>query len=404
MKAVIHSLVPFVALLAPAALLAQDSIPRDLAKVEIARSKACVGTLARLAQLDSALTPYAQRVDRLNALGMAVSLEKPGDAVPFDLSDSLEAAVAQWFTSDSILATRYITQPDSAIAKERSDERNAMLDRLRQAIQSVSDEAQGNLGDGAAIEAEAQPCAGAVLVRSAVLEACAATPSPVCEAARAQDPQGPYTFVDDAADLWDLEEYGPWSTPGPLQMGPEGNLTGASTSARARRGNAGFVLALRPLLSERSGLSDEEIAQYQAIMDSLGFTFDHPDFVMAPGLEIQGNLPPPLGGETHYVLHFGDLSGDDDVIWSMPAGAGGPFQAVFPAAPSVLTRLQAGELVSLSALRIPEAEDGTPEGVFTLSLLQVGETANVGALVEYMGQGGLSQDLRALFPPGSLGR
>lgn len=403
MKAVTQFLVPVVAFLFPAALAAQDSIPTNLAEVEIARSKACVGTLARLAELDSALAPYAQRVDRLNALGRAVSLEKAGDAAPFDQGDSLEAAVAQWFTADSILATRYLAQPDSAIARERSDKRNAVLDRLRQAIQSVSEEAQGNLGDGAAIEAEAQPCVGAVLVRSAVLEACATNPSPVCDAARAEEPQGPYSFVNSPADLWDMEEYGPWSTPGPLQLGPEGDLTGASTSARARRGNVAFVLALRPLLTERSAISDQEIAQYEANLDSVGFTFDHPDFVMAPGLEIQGNLPPPLGGETHYVLHFGDLSGDNDVIWSMPAGEGGPFQAVFPAAPSVLARLQAGEVVSFSALRLPQGEEGTAEGIFTLSLLQVGEASNVGALVEYMKNGGLSQDLRALIPPGSLG-
>ena len=52
-------------------------------------------------------------------------------------------------------------------------------------------------------------------------------------------------------------------------------------------------------------------------------------------------------------LHFGDLTGDD-VIWTIEAGAPGRVQASFPATEAGLTRLQAGEPVSLTALRIPE--------------------------------------------------
>ncbi len=348
------------------------------------------------------MEPFAVRLDRVNALGQAVSLEKAGDVVPFNRADPLEDAVARWFAADSALAVRNIAQPDSAISQERRMARTSILDQLRQALEEASAEAQGKIREGAPIQVAAEPCVGAILVRSAVLEACATTPSPVCEAARAQEPQGSYRFVDAPEDLWDLEQYGPWSQSGPLQRGADGNLVGARTDARARRGNVVFTVAVAPLFRPRSELSEEEVAQFNANLDSLGFVFGHPLLVMAPGIELQGNLPPPLGGENLYALHFGDLSGDD-MIWNMEAGSGGQFQASFPASASALARLQAGEVVSLTALRVPEEEGAEAEAVFTLSLLQVGQSNNVGALLQYMGGGGLSTDLLALIPPGAGG-
>jgi hypothetical protein len=162
------------------------------------------------------------------------------------------------------------------------------------------------------------------------------------------------------------------------------------------------MLTLRPLLRRSSELSEEERAQYRANLDSLGFTFDHPSFEMAPGLDLQGKIPPPMGGETHYLLHFGDLSGDD-IIWSMEAGEGGPIRTVLPARARDLERLRAGEMVSISAVRAPVAEGEVGEAVFTLSLLQVGQEPYVGALLDYLSDGSFDQDLRALFPPSSGG-
>jgi hypothetical protein len=348
------------------------------------------------------MEPFAQRVDRLNHLGRAVTLEKRQDVEPFDTDDPTEASVARWFSADSALAVRFLEGRDSTILGERTAARTELLDLLRRRIQEVSTEAQGNLNDGAAVQAAAEPCVGAILIRSAVLEACGGEANPVCDAAAAEEPQEPFLFVEAPDDLWDIEQYGPWAQPAPIQIGPTGELVGASTSARARIGNVAILVTLRPLLRTRSELSEEEIVQYRASLDSLGFEFDHPTFAMVPGFDLQGTLPPPLGGETHYLVHFGDLSGDD-LIWSMEAGAGGPLRAVFPARASDLERLRAGELVSLSAVRAPEQEGEVGEAVFTLSLLQVGQAQNVGILLDYLSDGSFDRDMRVLFPPGSGG-
>lgn len=383
-------------------LRAQEA-PPGLAEVELARSRACVGSLARLAELNATLEPIALQLERLNALGRAVSLEKAGEVAPFDLSDPLEEGVARWFSADSALAVRYLAEPDSAILEERSAARAAILDRIDGTIQERAAEGQVKAREGAPIRTAAQPCEGAILVRSAVLEECETTPSPVCEAARAagENEEGSGGFVDSPEDLWDVEEYRPWTTPTALQRGPDGGLAGARTAARARRGNVVFSLSLTPLLRRRSELTEEEIGEFQANLDSLGYAFDHPLFVMAPGFELRAELPAPLGGETHYVLHFGDLTGDD-IIWTIEAGTPGRVQVSFPATQDALTRLQAGDPVSLTALRIPDTEgaEEPAEAVFTLTLLQVGQANNVGALVQHISSGALSRDLAALVPPG----
>jgi len=386
-------------------LWAQEAPPPGLAEVELARSRTCVGSLARLADLNATLEPIALRLDRLNALGRAVSLEKAGEAAPFELSDPVEGAVARWFAADSALAARYLAAPDSALLGERSTARTAILARIDQAIREKAAEGQAKAREGAPIQTAAQPCEGAILVRSAVLEVCETTPSPVCEAAAAAEgTEGSGGFVESPEDLWDVEEYRPWTTPLALQRSPDGGLVGARTAARARRGNVVFSLSLTPLLRRRSELTEEEIGEFQANLDSLEFTFDHPLFVMAPGFEIQAELPAPLGGETHYLLHFGDLTGDD-VIWSLEAGTPGRVQASFPATEAALARLRAGEPVSLTALRIPEGEGGeeAAEAVFTLTLLQVGQVSNVTALVQHMASGALSRALAALVPSGAGG-
>lgn len=406
MKAFSRILVLLIPLFAfPPVLVAQEPPPPQWGEVELARSRSCVGRLARVDSLNSVLAPIANRLARLDSLGRAVSLEKPEDAAPFNLSDPVETAVAQWFTADSTLAARYLAASDSSLLAQRQAARTAILERIGGTIQDLVAEGQEKAREGAPIQAEAQSCEGAILVRSAVLEVCDTTESPVCAAASAEDPQGIVRFVESAEDLWDVEEYRPWTQPAPIQPSPDGGLTGARTSARARRGNVVFAVSLAPILLNRSELSEEQIAEAEANLDSLGFTFDHPLFVMAPGLEFQAELPAPVGGETHYLLHFGDLSGDD-VIWSMEAGQGGPVQVSFPASEPDLARLQAGEPVSLTAVKAPpDAEDtgATAEPVFTLTLLQVGEATNVTTLLQYMAGGGLSRDLNALVPPGSGG-
>lgn len=373
-------------------------VPPALAEVEVARSRTCVGSIAAVAELDATLQPFVRRLDRLNSLGLAVAMENAGEAAPFDPADSLEDAVARWFSADSALAVRYVADPQDALREERSQARDAMLEKLRTAIQELSAEAQEKAEAGAPVEAAAQPCQGAVLVRSAVLEVCDTMASPVCDAARATEPQNQFRFVEAPEDLWDLEEYGPWTQPGPIQGTPGGELVGARTSARGRRGNVILNVSLAPLILSREELSEEQITMYQANLDSLGFTFDHPRLVMAPAIEVRVSLPPPVGGETHHLLHFGDLSGED-VIWSAEAGAGGWFQTILPASASNLDRLRTGDQVSLSALRIPEAEGAEADLIFTVPLLQLNQEVSVGNLLAYMAGGGLDNDLKTLIPP-----
>lgn len=391
-----------------AVVAAQDTaaaiplVPSGLAEVEATRSRACVGALNRIEELDSILRPYGDRLERLRALGRAVTLEDRGEAGALSPSDSVEAAVARWFVSDSILAMRYIAEKVESIQIERAEGRTAILNEIRSVMGEVNAQAQERIGDSAALEAEAQPCDAAIFVRSVVREECASSASRFCRAAADTVPQAPYRFVDSATDLWDVEEYRPWTTPEPLRATSGGGLAGARTAAQARRGNVVVGVALSPLLRAREELDSAGVAELDANLDSLGYVFDHPLFVMSPVVELQANVPPPLGGETHLLLHFGDLSGDD-VIWSSGVGNGGLFQQSILASRSVLERLQAGELVSLTAVRVPEGEDPTAVPVYTVPLLQVGQAQGVTALLEYMAGGALGRDLAALIPPSQPG-
>lgn len=381
----------------------QEAPPPRLAELEVARSRQCVAAVARMEELDQSLEPYAKRMDRLMALGQAVSLERADDVRPFAQGDTLEEAVARWFEADSTLAARILATRDSALVRERAEARESILARLRQAVEEVAAQGRALAEAGAPVEEAFRPCDGAVFIRSAVLEACSepGVTSPLCDAAKAESSQGPFRFVETPQDLWDVEEYRPWSQAGPLQPGPEGSLVGARTTAVARRGNLAVAVSFAPMLERRSDLTPEAVANFQARLDSLGFSFDHPLFVMAPALEFQANLPGILGGETHYVLHFGDLGQKDDMIWAMEAGPTGRVQTAIPATARVLERLAAGEGISFSAIKVPEGGSGQAEAVFSLPLLEVGQTTNVTPLLEYMKSGGLARDLKALVPVGT---
>lgn len=381
----------------------QETPPLRLAELETARSRQCVLAVARMEELDKSLEPYAKRMDRLMALGQAVSLERADDVRPFAQGDSLEEAVARWFQADSAFAARILATRDSASVRERSQAREAMLARLRQAVEEVAAQGRALADAGAPVEEAFRPCDGAVFIRSAVLDACSdqAVTSPLCDAAKTEASQSPFRFVENPEDLWDVEEYRPWSQAGPLQLSESGTLGGARTTAISRRGNLAVAVSLAPMLERRSDLTPQAAASFQARLDSLGFTFDHPLFVMAPALDFQANLPGVLGGETHYVLHFGDLSDRGDMIWAMQAGPTGRVQTAIIATGQVLTRLAAGEGISFSAIKVPEGGTGPAEAIFSLPLLEVGQTSNVTPLLEYMKSGGLARDLKALVPVGA---
>lgn len=386
----------------PASAVAQETPPAGFAEAELARSRRCVPALNRLEELDLAVRPYAQRMERLRALGRAVSLEDRDEAGTLGAEDAMEAAVDAWFAADSALAARYVTERDEAIQETRARERDALLDRIRQAMQEVGAQAEAVLEGAAELEVASAPCQGAVLVRSAVQEACAGSESTLCQAVATAGAAGPFRFVDAPEALWDMEDYRPWTRPGSLQGTPQGALVGARTAAQARRGNIIVAVALAPLIRGRAEISEEEVAEFQANLDALGIAFDHPLFVMAPAFEVEVSVPGPMEGETHLLLHFGDLTGDD-VIWSSEIGEGGVLDALFPASGVALNRLQAGEALSLTAIRVVEGEDpeaqADAEAIYSLAILPVNQAQHVAALLQYMVQGNLGRDLAQIIPP-----
>jgi hypothetical protein len=394
-----------VALAHAPALGAQDTPPPALTEVENARSRTCVGALDRLGDLNMRLEPLGRRAARLRTLSQAIALEDSTRAAPFAAADPVEAAVRAWFERDLELGSRFAETGDSTIAPQRAEAKAAIRQRLQQDMDSLRARADSESTDADEIQAAAMPCQGAVLVRPAVMEECRATSndSQVCAAAADTSQRALFRFVNAAEDLWNIEELRPWSDPGPLQVAPDGSLVGARTAARSRLGNVVLSVALAPLIQERSQVDSAQAAEFDANLDSLGITFDVPRFVMAPALEIQANLPAPLGGETHYLLHFGE-PGAPEIVWSMPADSGGVVQAVVPLSGDDLNKLQAGEPLSLTAVKMagPPVEGQPPQAefVYSLSLLQVGESRAATALLDYMAHGRLAEDLKRITSAG----
>lgn len=395
--------VPFVfaVVMAPEAGRAQTAPPPDMAAVESARSSACVGEIAQVADMDARAAPYAQRVQRIQALARAIALEDTADVAPFDTLDAMERGVRDWFRKDQGLALR-IVAGESGLVAERDTARKAIRTRLQEEMDSVTTQAQTKLADAQDVQSRAQPCQNAIFVRPAVVKACATGSGPLCDAVKLPPDSAakvsPFRFVNAAEDLWDVVQLRPWTDPGPLQAASDGSLIGARTAARARRGNVVVAVALAPLIQARSQLDSTGIAEFQANLDSLGFAFDHPDFVMAPALEVQASVPAPIGGETLYLLHFGEVA-DPDVVWSVQADStGGVVQAAFPAKPALLDRLKAGDPLSFTALKVPEGTtEGTP--IYSLTLPNVNQGKASTALLGYMQSGDLNRDLKALAPP-----
>ena len=386
------------ALALPAPLVSQDAPPSRLADLELARSRRCVPALARLSTVNAELEPLARRAQRLQALDNAVGVEDSIRVAPFDASDAVEAAVQQWFTDDGALARRYLESRDAKLQDERLRARAAIIERVQAELRAVAEQGQARIDAASDVRDAALECEDAILVRSAVLEVCDTAASPVCEDARAGEAAERFTFVDAAEDLWDVEQLRPWSKPSPLRVAPNGALVGARIGVLARRANLVLVMGLEPMIRTRDEVGAEQAAQ----LDSMGFTFDDPRFVMAPALALQLNLSEPIGGETHYLLHFGDLSDPaGQVVWS--AAAGGAVQAVFPASPNTLARLAAGETVSLTAVRVDGDDARQAEAVFSLELNGVGQAQAVRDLLTYMGGGQLARDLARLVPREEVG-
>ncbi|MEJ2203713.1 MAG: hypothetical protein P8170_06360 [Gemmatimonadota bacterium] len=332
----------------PAMASAQDTAPPGLAEVEVARSRSCVATLGRMAELDAALDPFARRIQRMRELANAVVLEDSTGVVPFDAADPMDSAVRSWFAEDGALALENVEAPSDSLLEERSTGRERILQVLRDEV--------------SAVQASAETPMAEVPMICGTSNSSGLGPTPDC-----------------------------WRA-------PDVTLRWARTFASVRKGNVAISVGLSPIIRARSELTQEQIAEFEANLDSLGFQFDHPDFVMAPGMDVAANLPDPIGGETHYILHFGEVT-SPQVIWTLPIETGGYVQRVFPAPGAVLALLQEGAGLTVTAIRAPEEEGGEPEAVFSLGLLTVNQTSAVTALLGYMSGGGLSTDLAALVPP-----
>jgi len=393
---------PLFLLTAP--LQAQDAPPPDLAAVETARSRACVPALAHLDEVNAQLEPLFRRADRINALASAITVEDTTYVVPFDRADPLEDAVREWFAADLALALRYVDTQDESIMAQRDQGREQILQRLRDALGALEPQADAILLAAGDVDTAADECEGAIFVRSAVLEACQGVDTALCAAARSTEPNARYSFVDAAVDLWEVEEMRVWSEPLPLHRGADGEFAGVRTGVLARRGNLILVVGMEPMIRPRTSVTAEEAAQFDANLDSLGFVFEDERFIMAPALTVQFNVTAPLGGETHYLLHFGNLSDPaNDVIWTAPSAGGVGIQAMFPMPPQALMALAQGEPVNLTAVRV--LEDGKEaDTVFTLELTDLGQTRAIGGLLTYIGSGQLGRDIKALVPAEPGGR
>jgi hypothetical protein len=307
--------------------------------------------------------------------------------------DPTEVAVREWFAEDLALAERYLETQDEAVTATRTTARERVRAVVQAALDSVQGEARAIIEPTGELPARAANCQGAIFIRNAVLEACATQESPLCGPAAEAGTPGDFRFVDAPADLWDIQQLRPWTDPGRLQVGPDGQVVGARTSGFARFGNVVLSVALEPLLARRTELTADQVARFQAVIDTLGFEFASEEYVFAPALSLRANLEDPLADETHYMLHFG-APDSADVVWTGPAGSGTPVDAGIIPSPGQVQRLAAGEPLSLTAIR--QTGEGEATAVYTLELTVVNQARASNALLGYMAAQ-LSRDLASLL-------
>ncbi len=365
------------------------------AELEIERSRECVGVLKRLYDLNQSLQPLGLRSERMGLLLGSIALEDRSVIDSLDRSDPTESALYDWFVSDGRLAQSIVDTGNQSLQQQRTINREQIRAAVQAQVDAIQGEAQAIMDGAEGLETRADPCDGVILIRPVVLEACETEESPVCEVATDTSGTPAYSFVDSPEDLWDIQELRPWSQPSELQVAPDGSLTGASTIAFARYGNVVLTVAFSPLIVGRDALSEEEVAEFEGIVDSLGFEFDHPDLVYAPSLVVSATLPDPLAGEDSYVLHFGE-GADADFLWTGAAGTGELIQVPVVLDTRHVVRLQEGEIIRLTGVK--SAEDADSEALFTLELTTVNQVSATRALLGYMA-GQMVTDLNRLAPP-----
>ncbi len=376
----------------PTPLTAQipDSPPPDMPRIELERSRTCVATLAEVEVLDVRLDPLAARSRRLMSIAQAIALEDRSVTGLLDPSNPVESDVRAWFATDSLLAVRYLENQNPALQEQRAAGRESIKAQVSEALEAVGRRADSVMAESGDLVQRAGPCDGAVFVRPAVLEACAGVTSELCTAAaQPPDPAGPYRFVDEPADVWELRELRPWTDPSPLAVGPSG-LDGGRTIGYARVGNVVVTAAFTALLKDRAQATPAELTTFEQNNQALAITFDHPDIAFTPALALRAALPQPLGGEDRYLVHFGDPD-DPDVVWSAAAGSGAPLEASLPISPVHALKLRDGEPLTLTAAR-------GDDSVYSITLTEANQVTAVSTLLGYMATQ-LGVDLRRIAPP-----
>lgn len=371
--------------------------PSDLARVELERSRACVGIFRDVEALNDLMEPLGVRSRRLGMIAQAIAVEDASVVDSLDTADPLEERVREWFRSDAALAQRYLSQQSASIAAERAAGRETIKVAVSRAMEGVQSEANAVVAEHQPLINRASRCDGAIFVRSAVLEACGEGSGPVCDAAAlpASEAQG-FRFVDDASSIWEIEQTRPWSAPTPLTRGPNGQLDGARTVGFSRVGNLIVTAAFTPLFRPRRDTPPEIAAMYEATNDTLGLSFEHPDLLFTPALGIRASLPEAFGEEDGYILHFGPPE-EAEVVWTADADTGESLQSTVPLTPGQVRRLTAGDPLTLTA--ISNEEDGPPTAGYAVVVGTVNQAPAAQALLGYMASR-LSNDVTALVPPG----
>tara|TARA_B110000014_G_C20074276_1_gene560608 strand:+ start:196 stop:1470 length:1275 start_codon:yes stop_codon:yes gene_type:complete len=380
----------------PATGVAQDAPPAGIAEIELERSRVCVPVLSQLDALNLQLQPLGIRTERLRQIAAAIAIEDRTVMDSLNVNDPTESAVRDWFLSDGRLAQSFLDTNQQTILQQRTVDRELIKGTVQATLEGIQSEAQGIIEEAGDFGAEASSCEGAILIRSAVIEACGSEQNLICDAAKPANSDGAYRFVDSPEDLWDVQEFRPWTSPGPLQLAPDGQLDGASTVAFARQGNVAFSVAFQPDIRPRADMAPENIQTFQTLLDSIGFEFNHPELIYAPALTIRATLPEPLAGEDRYAIHFGAIEGGD-VIWEGPSGTGDPVEISILLTPIHIVKLTQGESLELTAIR--SLDDGSDEALFGLALTPVNQVAATQSLLAYMATQ-MPQDLNILVPPG----
>ena len=376
--------------------VAQDAPPAGIAEIELERSRLCVPVLTQLDELNLQLQPLGIRTERLRQIAAAIAIEDRTVMDSLNVTDPTEAAVRDWFLSDGRLAQSFLDTNEQTIQQQRAVDRELIKGTIQATLEGIQSEAQGIIEDAGDFGPEANSCEGAVLIRSAVIEACGSEQNLICDAAKPANSDGAYRFVDSPEDLWDVQEFRPWTSPGPLQLAPDGQLDGASTVAFARQGNVAFSVAFRPDIRPRTDMAPENIQTFQTLLDSIGFEFNHPELIYAPALTIRATLPEPLAGEDRYAIHFGAIEAGD-IIWEGASGTGAPIEISILLTPIHIVKLTQGESLELTAIR--SLDDSSDEALFGLALTPVNQVAATQALLAYMATQ-MPQDLNLLVPPG----